>query len=111
MARLSIGLSIQKVYLPLIKTEEAIFKSFNFHLQTIICYMMLSDIGLSHCENILCSMAFTFLISCMKWSDASSLAGETSKATGKQVLPAKWEMTAGKGVGNLRDNDFKLRVI
>lgn len=34
-----------------------------------------------------------------------------SKDAGKQVLPAKWEKTAGRSTGNIRCNDFKLRVI
>lgn len=38
--------------------------------------------------------------------------GKISKDTGQQVLPAKWEKTAGQGMGfKYRYNGFKLRVI
>lgn len=41
-----------------------------------ISYVMLSDIGLCLCGNVLCSMAFTFHISNMKWSNVTGLEGE-----------------------------------
>lgn len=34
-----------------------------------------------------------------------------SKDSGQQVLPGKWEKTAGKDTGNIRYNGFKLRII
>lgn len=40
---------------------------------------MLRDIGLKLSKNVLCSMAFAFQISCMKWSTVTGLEGEKIK--------------------------------
>lgn len=47
---------------------------------------MLSDIGLKLSENVLCSMAFAFHISCMKWSIVTGLEGKKSKRSGQQFF-------------------------
>lgn len=42
---------------------------------------MLRDIGLKLSKNVLCSMAFAFQISCMKWSTVTGLEGEKNQRT------------------------------
>lgn len=61
---------------------------------------MLSDIGLKLCENVLCSMALAFHISCMKWSIVTGLEGKNdyqrtsvskfSQVSGRRQLERIW---------------------
>lgn len=72
---------------------------------------MLSDTGLRHYENVPCSRDFTFLISCMKWTNVTGLEGENIKGHFDVSKFLQLSGTAGKCMGNVTYNGFKLGVI